>query len=221
MVEQRKRIYRSTSNKVLAGVCGGIGEYFNVDPTVVRIAWILLSILPLIPGIIIYILAWFIIPRRPAGESAQPATGRSVTAAGFLGYFFIGVGSLVLLANLDLFDWGEWWEFSWEYLLPLLLIAIGVFFVARPAHPVEDTPPGTKTKAGAKRSEPAELRRSVSDRKIGGVCAGLGSYLGVDPSIVRIAFVFFSLWPFGLGVVVYLIMLLLVPNEEVRVANQT
>lgn len=39
-----KRLYRSNSNKMIAGVCGGIGEYFNIDPTLIRLAWVLVSI---------------------------------------------------------------------------------------------------------------------------------------------------------------------------------
>lgn len=39
-----KKLYRSENNKMVAGVCGGIGEYFNVDPTLIRLAWAILSI---------------------------------------------------------------------------------------------------------------------------------------------------------------------------------
>ncbi|MBI2618883.1 MAG: PspC domain-containing protein [Ignavibacteriales bacterium] len=58
------------------------------------------------------------------------------------------------------------------------------------------------------------LRRSRSERKILGVCGGIAAYFDVDPSLVRIAFVFFSLWPFGLGVVLYLLMALIIPDEN-------
>ena len=60
-----KRLYRSTKNKVLGGVCGGLGEYFNIDPVIVRILWILFCLAWGV-GILAYIIAWIIIPKNPA-----------------------------------------------------------------------------------------------------------------------------------------------------------
>jgi phage shock protein C len=59
-----KRLYRSGKDKILGGVCGGMAEYFNIDPTIVRILWILFS-LAYGSGILAYIIAWIIIPRNP------------------------------------------------------------------------------------------------------------------------------------------------------------
>ncbi len=58
-----KKIYRSKTNRVIAGVCGGLGEYFNIDPTIVRLLWVIL-ILAGGSGIIAYIIAWVIIPEE-------------------------------------------------------------------------------------------------------------------------------------------------------------
>ena len=58
-----KRLYKSNENKMLCGVCGGIGEYFDIDPTLIRLAWVLLGIIGG-SGIIAYIIAAIIIPRR-------------------------------------------------------------------------------------------------------------------------------------------------------------
>ncbi len=60
-----KKLYLSNRNKVIGGVCGGIGEYFGIDPTVVRLIWLILSFPSLIfGGAIIYAIAMFIIPRE-------------------------------------------------------------------------------------------------------------------------------------------------------------
>lgn len=59
------KLYRSKRNRILAGVCGGIGEYFSVDPTIVRLLWLLISITGG-AGVIAYIIAWIIIPEEPA-----------------------------------------------------------------------------------------------------------------------------------------------------------
>lgn len=58
-----KKLYRSKRNKIIAGVCGGIGEYLGVDPTLVRLLWVLLSLQGI--GIIGYVIAWIIIPEEP------------------------------------------------------------------------------------------------------------------------------------------------------------
>lgn len=58
-----KRLYRSTTNYMLAGVCGGIAEYFNLDPTLVRLGWVILSLVSAGAGIIGYIAAAIIIPQ--------------------------------------------------------------------------------------------------------------------------------------------------------------
>ena len=61
-----KRLYKSRKNKVIAGVFGGIGEYFDIDPVVLRLPWILLVIFTgLIPGIFAYLIAIFVVPARP------------------------------------------------------------------------------------------------------------------------------------------------------------
>jgi phage shock protein C len=61
-----KRLYRSKKDAYIAGVCGGLGEYFNIDPTVVRLLAILLLIVTgFFPVILIYIILSVVIPRNP------------------------------------------------------------------------------------------------------------------------------------------------------------
>jgi phage shock protein C len=62
-----RRLMRSATDAKIAGVCGGLAEYFGVDATPVRLLWVILSILcgAVIGGVIAYLLAWLIIPRRP------------------------------------------------------------------------------------------------------------------------------------------------------------
>lgn len=62
-----KRLYRSETNKIIGGVLGGIGEYFDIDPVIVRLLYIIGVLLTaIIPGVIVYILALFIIPKPVA-----------------------------------------------------------------------------------------------------------------------------------------------------------
>lgn len=58
-----KKLTRDTQNQMFAGVCSGVGEYFNIDPTMVRLVFVLLTLMTaVIPGILLYIVAMFIIP---------------------------------------------------------------------------------------------------------------------------------------------------------------
>jgi phage shock protein C len=60
-----KNLYRSTSNRMLAGVLGGIGEYLNVDPVILRISWIAVTVFSgFVPGAVVYFMACLIIPEK-------------------------------------------------------------------------------------------------------------------------------------------------------------
>ena len=58
-----KKLLRSRKNRVIAGVCGGIGEYLGIDPTVVRLLWVVFTLMAGV-GILAYIIAWIIIPEK-------------------------------------------------------------------------------------------------------------------------------------------------------------
>ena len=59
-----KKLYRDTQNKLIAGVCSGLGDYLNIDPTVVRLIWALVGLTG--AGIVAYLIAALIIPEKPA-----------------------------------------------------------------------------------------------------------------------------------------------------------
>ena len=67
---ERRVLRRSTTDRQIAGVCGGLAEYFVVDSTVVRLLWVVLSIFggAVIGGVIAYALAWLIVPRATSGS---------------------------------------------------------------------------------------------------------------------------------------------------------
>jgi phage shock protein C len=61
-----KKLYRSRENKIFGGIIGGIGEYFDVDPTVLRLIFMFFILVTgIMPGVIVYIAALFIVPRKP------------------------------------------------------------------------------------------------------------------------------------------------------------
>lgn len=61
-----RRLYKSKENKIIAGIIGGIGEYFNVDPVILRVIWIVVvAFTVFVPGIIVYLIAVFVVPDKP------------------------------------------------------------------------------------------------------------------------------------------------------------
>ena len=59
-MDLNKKLYRSTTNRMLCGVCGGLGEYFTIDPTIVRLVWALIACSE--AGVFVYLIAAIIIP---------------------------------------------------------------------------------------------------------------------------------------------------------------
>ena len=65
----QQKLYRSLNNRMFAGVCGGIGEFFGLDATLIRVAYVALSIFSAgFPGLLLYILLVLIIPERPYSD---------------------------------------------------------------------------------------------------------------------------------------------------------
>jgi len=63
-MEEPKRLYRSDTDKMIGGICGGIAEYFTLDPTLVRIGYILLSLFTVFSGVLAYLVLWIVVPKR-------------------------------------------------------------------------------------------------------------------------------------------------------------
>ncbi|MCK4551151.1 MAG: PspC domain-containing protein [Candidatus Aenigmarchaeota archaeon] len=61
----KKRLYRSTDDVMISGVCGGVAEYFDVDPTIVRVLWVFLTIAGMGAGLLLYIIMAIIVPVKP------------------------------------------------------------------------------------------------------------------------------------------------------------
>jgi phage shock protein PspC (stress-responsive transcriptional regulator) len=128
----QKKLYRSRTDSTIGGVCGGLGDYFNVDPTFIRIVAVLLVFADGI-GILAYILAWIIIPQEPVGEvevveDGQPTTPKKREYAGWNKYIpggiLIGVGVYFILRE-------NFWWWHIERYWPLLIIFVGLFLLLR------------------------------------------------------------------------------------------
>ncbi len=126
-----KRLYRSATNRMIWGVCGGLAEYFDLDPVLVRVIFVILALgsggVGILPYIVLAIVTPFrgvLTPITPEGiqqEELERSPQESVRGAMVAGAILVALGFLFLLSNLGLF----WW-FRWGNLWPIILIAIGV-----------------------------------------------------------------------------------------------
>lgn len=64
-----KQLVRPKDGRMLGGVCAGIGNHLDIDPTVIRLIWAALTLLSLGTGIIVYLVAWILIPEEPGGQT--------------------------------------------------------------------------------------------------------------------------------------------------------
>lgn len=149
-----KRLYKSRKNKVVDGVCGGIAEYFDVDPVLVRIIFVLFFFFGG-SALIAYIVGMIIMPRAPyepiqesgtkaekqeqlsPSSPAKPARASTSPSAGSLviGIIMIILGGVFLLDNLNFpffhsFFW--WFKFHfWEFFIPGILIVVGLVLIMK------------------------------------------------------------------------------------------
>ncbi len=71
-----KRIYRDLDHKMIAGICAGVGELTDIDPTLVRLAAVFATILTgFVPGIVVYAVGWFIVPEKSVVHPSQAESG--------------------------------------------------------------------------------------------------------------------------------------------------
>lgn len=65
---QTRRLYRSRTNRKLAGVCGGLAQYFNTDATLIRALFVVFALLAG-PGLVVYLVLWIVVPEEPLGPA--------------------------------------------------------------------------------------------------------------------------------------------------------
>jgi phage shock protein C len=217
--QKTRRLYKSRRNKIIDGVCGGVAEYFDVDPSIIRLIWVLVALMGG-TGFIAYLIAMIIMPVNPE-HLVLPAPITTQTSdrndkRRFFGVLLVLIGSLILLVNFGWFwDFG-WWSFSHKILLPLLIIGLGAFLIylqtSRKKTPASDSE--VTGEAAPDVQVKKELRRSKDNRKLFGVCSGIGKYFDVDPTIVRLAFIFLALISLGWGMLLIYIILGIFMREE-------
>lgn len=151
MPEHPKKLYRSRTDKMIAGVCGGLGEYFELDPIIFRGIFLVL-LMPGGFGLLLYLLLAILVPKKPraegelaaedeedkdfaleikdrAEELAREVRGRSgwlKSPRNLLGLLLVVLGFFVLLNQLFPQSW-----LRWNFLWPVVLIVIGLMILMK------------------------------------------------------------------------------------------
>ena len=138
-MDSTQKLYRARRGKVLGGVCGGIGDYLNIDKVIVRILFILLAIFGA-SGVLVYIILWIAIPEQDASSMYQAQMGQAdaegihgnlsnaaptqKSSSGMvLGIIMIAIGMLFLVNGLlPMYNLWNFW--------PVVLIAAGVLLIS-------------------------------------------------------------------------------------------
>lgn len=205
-----KKLYRSTQGQMIGGVCAGFAEFLNIDVTLVRILWVVLTIFGG-AGVLLYLICLMIVPRNPnSDQTMTPAVRTGSESWGM----YVGIG-LVLLGVWIFMDRQFFWfpfHLHWHFwriprhiIFPGILIVLGLLLVLRGIHsPTESADASGRS-----------FTRSRSQRMLSGVCGGLAQYFQVDVTLVRVAYVVLTLLTaFWLGVIAYVVMAAAVPEES-------
>jgi len=134
-----KKLYRSEYDRKVAGVCGGIGEYFDVDSSLIRLLWLIMVLLGG-AGVIAYIVGMIIIPKNPNDfieasdvkkeeEIAKPRSGNNAHI--FWGILLILLGVFFGMKQIWYFDrvFDEIRYFLKDFFIPAALIILGIFII--------------------------------------------------------------------------------------------
>lgn len=125
-MDNSKRLQRNTQNKVIAGVCSGLADFFGIDVALMRVIFILLLVAGY-SGFLIYLILWIVMPKARYAENqsydnAETAAAQSGKGSWIAGVILIAIGTLCLLDDfLPKFDWSTIW--------PVLLIVLGLLLI--------------------------------------------------------------------------------------------
>ncbi len=230
----KRMLFRSPSDKLLGGVCGGLAEFLGWNASVVRILWIALTLFTGGGGILAYIALWLLLPVGTVEDGIQraatlPMSEKNLTRIAFV---LIGIGALWLLTNIGIVPW-LWGLFGGVFQVlfwPALLIGAGYLVLRYLGKDVKwntrETTERVKTGVGdhmpssddvksgfAKVRQNFPLKRSSTDKMFMGVCGGIGQKLGIDANLVRLVWAAFSIGSIGLGVLLYVLIGLFLPVE--------
>lgn len=216
-----RRITRSRNERVFAGVCGGIAVYFGLDPVLIRVLYVALTVLSNgVGGVLVYIIGWIVIPLETAGVAVpyaprEPLSSRKSIVV--MGAFLVSAGVISLMTPFFPAFW-DVWDIRWIGPVVLVLAGIGMIIWQKRTRQTSQ-PEGTTleqemsdTQSSYQQGSIRRLMRIREGRKIAGVCTGFGTYFNIDPTIIRLIWLAL-IFLFGTGVLLYIICWIVMPLE--------
>lgn len=198
------RLRKSKYNKIVFGACGGLGEYFSIDPVFFRMLF-LLGIIIGGWGIIAYLITALLIPANHEAAEIEEAELEKIKASNNISV----IAGIIVLAGLYVFlDNLGYFEFLSSIGIPsgfiaILILAVIVFFLF-----------SLNTTAKDETIPKERFLRNRKEALFGGICSGLAEYIDVSPATVRLAAVILSFLTLGIPIFIYLFFMAIVPKEE-------
>ncbi len=217
----KRRLYKSPTDRIVDGVCGGVAEYLGIGATVVRLLMVAFSILSIGAGVILYIIAMVVIPTKPKSLEASAGSSESGDRSAGGATITLVLGIIIVIIGVTLFfDYYDVIPLTFTFhqfgrlALPVIFILIGgALLLGRGRR--EGSQESVHAGDTGGRVEKKRLARSVRDKKIAGVCGGLAEYMEVDPTIVRLTYVILAFASFGLALILYVACAFIIPKEIV------
>ena len=127
----RRRLARGHDRK-LGGVAGGLAEYFDIDPTLVRVMWIVALFVPPVglgAAVVAYVVMWFVMPEPEGDAPPRPASGGGGPDASLLlGIVIVALGLMLLLRQT--WFWAPFWGWAgFNLFWPAILVLLGAFII--------------------------------------------------------------------------------------------
>ena len=200
-----QRITRSLSDCLLTGVCGSVADYFSINPTIVQLIWIFYTLFGG-SGLLAYIIATLMIPDRNSQERYFKLD--TLKRNPLRGILFILSGLILFLQYDHIFYlfWASFWGNFINIAIAFVLLGIGIYLLYERHN---------KIKSNNINVLGNPLHLSIDDKKFAGVCGGLGESLAIDPNIVRFLWVFGTFMSIGAGILLYIILVLILPEQIV------
>ena len=208
-----KRLVRTRDDSVLAGVCGGFGQYFNLDSALVRLLWVFFTIFGG-SGVLAYLVAVLIIPDESTAKYVTPR--RLIDGINnktiLWGVLLVLVGIILFFQHGDFINsiWSHFWNSSINVLIALIIIGVGVYLIYQERQKIS-------TMFGLGSEMPLSL--SEKDKQLAGICGGIAESIGMDSTIIRFFWVYGTIMSVGIGLILYFILALVIPNKHAEVSR--
>ncbi|MEN8191587.1 MAG: PspC domain-containing protein [Bacteroidota bacterium] len=193
---QKKELRKSKTDKIFLGVCGGLGNYYSINPVFVRLVFsvgILIGGL----GIIAYILLFLFVPKSEIVDEKNISQQISFhNSKSLLGITLIFIGLYFFMMPKDYFPFLFFIKIPLDIILPIVFIMVGLWRYKN-------------FNINSSRGNKAEFLRPRKGRLFLGVCVGMSEYLGTYSIVVRLLFIVFSFTTVGFGVLLYFLIALL------------